>query len=196
MLSFSEYLTERFVNLIGTKDEQEKEKYVDSVWDMVQKSYASIGGQKGKGFSSKEDMVKNIPFWKLVRKNGNIVAGSLYRDKGGRKRVASFTDGTNAGKEAIADIMRNDFERSYFEISKASLGFAYKQLGGNFLKRYAKTPEEVERISGKELHPVPEDDSHYQKFPELRPYLYQRDINGKLETKIMLGTRGNKIQEF
>ena len=196
MLSFTEYLQERYVNLVGRSSEEEKKQYADDVWELLQFSYKAIGGMKGKGFSSKEDMIKNIPFWKLVRKNGKIVAGSLYRDKGGRKRVASFTDGSEAGKAGLAGIMREDFSRSYFEISKSSLGFAYKTLGGDFLVKYAKTPEEVASMTGKEIHPVPEDDSHNKKFPELRKFLYQRNIGGGLETKIMLGTRGNKIQEY
>ena len=39
---------------------QEKEKYVDEVWDMLQTAYSSIGGIKGSGFESKEDMIKKI----------------------------------------------------------------------------------------------------------------------------------------
>ena len=42
-----------------------REKWVDQAWEMLNKTYAPIGGIKGSGFSSREDMIKNIPFWKL-----------------------------------------------------------------------------------------------------------------------------------
>ena len=184
-------LNERFVNLLG-KDEK-KSEYADEVFAMIQKSYESIGGQKGGGFKSADDMVANIPFWKLVRTSGKIVAGAMYRDKGGRKRVAVFTDGTISGKKGIASIMKEDFDRAYFEVSGPSLGFAVKLLGIDFIKRYTKTLEEARSILKTDLEPVPEKDSYITKYPALKQYFYQRELGGKLNTKIMLGTNGKKI---
>lgn len=66
-MSFIEFLTESYINLFK---EQEKEKYVDEVWDLIQTSYKPIGGIHGSGFKSKDDMIKNIPFWKLVKRGG------------------------------------------------------------------------------------------------------------------------------
>ena len=198
MQSFKQYhaeqtreLTETFVNLLG-KDEK-KADYAEEVFAMIQKSYESIGGQKGKGFKSVEDMIANIPFWKLVRTNGKIVAGAMYRDKGGRKRVAVFTDGSISGKKGIASIMANDFDRAYFEVSGPSLGFVVKLLGADFVKKYAKTPEEAATIMKGEVSPVPGSDSYVVKFPTLKSHFYQRDLGGKLTTKIMLGTNGKKL---
>ena len=69
-ISFKRFLEERFVNALP-KDEDLKAKYADKAWELLQKSYAPIGGIKGKGFESKEDMmsgkVKNNPItapWK------------------------------------------------------------------------------------------------------------------------------------
>lgn len=184
-------LTETFVNLLG--DDPAKHEYAEEVFQMLQTAYAAIGGIKGRGFSSPEDMIQNIPFWKLVRRNGKIVAGSMYRDKGGRKRVASFTDGSPEGKAGVAEIMANDFQRAYFEVSDRALGFMIKQVGVDFVRQYAKTPEEVAQISGDDIQPVPETDPHLNRFPELKDYFYQRELGGHLHTKIMLGTTGNNI---
>lgn len=186
MQNFKNYITERYVNLFKPN---EKSEYAQEVFDMVTKAYASLGGMKGSGFSSADDMVKNIPFWKLVRKDGKIIAGTFYKDKAGRKTVASFTDGTAEGKAALAKIMKEDMTRSYKEVSKASLGFGVKTFGVDFIKQFAMTPEEAQKKLGpkKKLSPVPEDDSHVKKFPELKDFFYQRELMGKLETKIMLG---------
>ncbi len=93
-MKFKNYFTEGINNLF-TKDK--KQEVVDIVWDLLQKSYAPIGGIKGSGFNSKEDMY-NIPFWKTVTVNNKIVAGIMYKDKDFRKTVAVFTDGTKVGK--------------------------------------------------------------------------------------------------
>lgn len=190
-MRITDILVERFVNLLG--DDPEKDKYVDVVWDMITKSYARIGGIQGKGFSTKEDLINNIPFWKLVRKDGDIVAGAFYRDKEGRKRVAVATNGTDTGKVALASIMANDFDRAYFEVSDPSLGFMIKQVGLDFVQGYARSVEQAQQISGDELQAPPADDPHVVKYPSLANNFYQRDIGGHMHTKIMLGTAGNKI---
>ena len=190
-MRITDILVERFVNLLG--DDPEKDKYVDVVWDMITKSYARIGGIQGKGFSTKEDLINNIPFWKLVRKDGDIVAGAFYRDKAGRKRVAVATNGTDTGKVALASIMANDFDRAYFEVSDPSLGFMVKQVGLDFVQGYARSVEQAQQISGDELQAPPADDPHVVKYPSLANNFYQRDIGGHMHTKIMLGTAGNKI---
>ena len=85
-------LSERFINLIG--DDERKEDYRDQVWNLLQTSYKPIGGIKGTGFKSPDDMVKNIPFWKMAVKDGKVEAVIMYRDKGGRKSVAMGSTGS------------------------------------------------------------------------------------------------------
>jgi hypothetical protein len=36
-------------------------------------------------------------------------------------------------------------------------------------------------------------DRMYVETPQLRPFMYSREIGGEMHTKIMLGTSGNKI---
>lgn len=49
MLSFSQYLNENYKNFIGPQSIPQREKWIDQAWDIVQKSYAPIGGIKGSG---------------------------------------------------------------------------------------------------------------------------------------------------
>lgn len=191
MKSFGDFITERYINAFVAK---EKELYVDDVWKIIQDSYRSIGGHKGTGFASKQDMIDKIPFWKMVRKNGKIVAVAMYRDKGGRKRVAVGTDGTSIGKEELTKIYVADFNRAYFEVSGASFGLIVKTLGEDFVKKYAKSPEEAEKIEGKGKFVEPNSSElMYKRFPGLRKYMYGRPIGGEVHTKIMLGTNGLKV---
>lgn len=186
-------LIERFVNVI---DDKEKEPYLDLVWDMIQTSYKPLGGIKGSGFSSKEDMFNNIPFWKIAKKNGKVVAVVLYKDKGGRKRVAAGTDGSVEGKDMLARIMKDDLtqQRSYAEVSGPSLKFIIKKYGAG-LSKHIILPSEAEKILGVKLeYPVPKDDKEVVANPELHKYFYIRDVNGIPLTKLMMGTPGQNIK--
>lgn len=188
-------LVERVINLLP-QDINGKKAYADEVWSILQTSYEKVGGIQGSGFGSKEDMIKNIPFWKLIKRNGKIVAVGMYKDKHGRKRVAAGTDGTSEGKEGFAMLGKEDLQqkRAYGEVSGPSLSFALKQVGEeNFIKNLIE-PREVEKILDEPIiYPVSDDDSEVIRHPGLKSYFYQRDIGGDLKTKVMMGTPGNKI---
>lgn len=89
---FISELNENYKNFILNKDM--KEKYKNEVWDLIQDSYSAIGGIKGSGFSSPDDMIENIPFWKVYTKNNKVLMVVLYKEKSGRKLVALGIDGS------------------------------------------------------------------------------------------------------
>lgn len=59
MITFSEFLNESYVNLFKP---DEKKVYADEVYALLQNSYKKVGGLKGSGFNSPDDMVARIPF--------------------------------------------------------------------------------------------------------------------------------------
>lgn len=189
--SFNEYLTETYKNLV--KADPAKEQYKEVVFGILQKSYAPIGGIHGSGFRSPDDMVANIPFWKLVVKAGRVVAVAMYKDSGGRKRVAIGTDGSEEGKTAIRKLVLEEYDRAYFEISDRSLSMQAKVLGYDFITKYAKTPAQAAAILGEPVEPVPGDDPDLARHPQLAKFFYQRKLGGQMHTKVMLGTNGKKI---
>lgn len=197
MKTFKEFLTEGFKNLLTR---EEKEQYVDDVYDILQRSYESIGGIKGSGFSSKEDMINNIPFWKVSTVNGKPVAVVMYKDSNGRKFVALGTDSSIEGKRKIIEMMKADLTRSYGEVSKSALSVLMKTIPWNILKNYAIKPDNASEILGKEIihgkdYPnLPEDAKLVlEKYPYLIDYGYLREINGRLMYKVMFGTINKKI---
>lgn len=170
-------LNEHYVNAVTKK---EKEQYAQDVWDMLQAAYKQIGGIHGSGFESTDDMVDKIPFWKMVRRNGKIIAVQMYKDSGGRKMVAMASDGTREGKEELAKILKHDFERSYGEVSDAAEKFVMKHFPEAF-KTFRIPATVAGRILGKEV--VPSKDGYH----------YTREIGGQHHEKIMLGTPGKKL---
>ena len=134
-MKFTEFLNEKYLNLfINTKDVISRNEYKDEVYELLQRAYKDIGGIKGNGFNSDDDMVKNMPFWKIAKVKGKIVAIILYKDKNGRKAVAMATDGSRDGILKLKDILKNELSRSYMEASSNALRFAIKFLGVELLK--------------------------------------------------------------
>ena len=189
--TFKNFINERYVNAFSKED---KEKYKNEVYQLLMQSYASMGGIKGNGFRSPDDMVANIPMWKLARKGNRIIAVALYKDKNGRKAVAYGTDGTPEGKAAASEIFKSEFSRAYFEVSERALSFNVKLLGYDFIKKYAVDPSKVKSITGDDVeYPVPDDDAEVMRHHELKKYFYRRELGGHMHTKILLGTTGKKI---
>lgn len=48
MIKFNQFLTERFINLVGA--DSLKSQYAKEVFEMIQLAYSEIGGIKGSGF--------------------------------------------------------------------------------------------------------------------------------------------------
>lgn len=167
-----DFLSEKFVNVF---EPDKKKKYVDDVWDILQKSYEYAGGIKGSGFESKEDMIEKIPFWKLNVKNGKVIAVKMYKNKDGRKSVASgVLKDDKANYSAYAEMVKHDLKRAYMEISDKSLDYIKNLLGDDFQQFVIPVEKVKEKLKKADIIPI---DS----------YFYQRKINGEYITKIMIG---------
>lgn len=141
-------------------------------------------------------MIDNIPFWKVATRNGKVVAIALYKDKSGRKRVAAATDGSYEGKSQLAKMQQDDItkDRSYSEVSAASLNYILKRYKGSDITKYMILPQDAEKIlKGKLDYPVSDEDPEVVRHPELKKYFYQRQIGGVPHTKLMIGTPNKKI---
>ena len=197
MKTYQQFITERFINLFPN-DVEKRQEIVDDVWNILQASYKAIGGIHGKGFSNKEEMIKVIPFWKLVRKNGKIVSVAMYKDKAGRKFIAGGTDGSEDGKNGLFQILKDDLlrERAFGELSDRMLSFLVKQLGYDTIKKFAILPSKLKTFVDDEILDVDSSDPEITRHPILKDYFYRRDIGGNLHTKIALGTSGKNIVGF
>lgn len=202
MLSFKQHINENYKNFIGPNSREKRVKWADQVWNILQRSYAPIGGIKGSGFRSKQDMIDNIPFWKIYTKDNKVVAAVFYKDKNGRKLVAIATDGSDLGKKIVADIFKASLGVSYGEKSGPALATIMKNIPWDTLKSVLFTPDQLEKISGEKVIRLekfgvdnldPVDRFTYDKFPQLKPYFYVRELGGEMHLKTAMGTPGVKI---
>ena len=201
MKTFSKFITEAYKNLFG--DDPSKEQYADQVWNLIQASYAGIGGIKGSGFGSKQEMIAKIPMWKLAVKDGKVEVALLYKDKGGRKSVAMGSTGSDWAKSRVAEIFKQEVKRSYGEKSKAALGSVLKQYPQAAIEPFLHMPAEASRVLKVPvtvLTSIPKSDwpedalLTISKYPFIEKYGYLREIKGVLTFKIMIGTTGLSIK--
>lgn len=200
ILETSRPIMETYRNLFTR---EEKLPYVDEVWGVLARSYADIGGIKGTGFRTPEDMIQNIPFWKINTKDGKVVAVQMYKDKHGRKLVASGTDGSTGGLKSHTNSTLEAHGREYGEKSGKALGHAIKTLGAD-AKDTLMTVDEVRKVMGsKRIIPVQEfmdgsdlnddDQFAYNKFSDFKEFFYMRKIGGEWHMKAAFGTPGNEL---
>lgn len=162
-------LTERFIN---ATTENEKKKYASVVWDMLNASYKDIGGYKGA--TTPDELINKSSLWKLVRKNGKIVAVAIYVDNRGRKSIGVATDGSEEGKEALMSIWAEDlsYNRAWSEVSGKAEHLKLK-------KGYKPVPNKyAEEILDKDILSLNPDGIHYTRMIGGVPY--EKVIVGKV----------------
>lgn len=199
------FIAEGYKNFIGSASIKDREKWADLVWDQLQATYKAIGGVKGSGFSSKQDMITTIPMWKIYTEGEELLVVIMYKDKAGRKLVAASTNGTTRAKNILETIIFQGLKTGWSEQSKAILNFVMVNIGLAKIKPYLINVDEVKRsIKDNSVQRVtpellstlgPRDKHVYTKFKkELDEYFYVREIGGQLFLKVAMGTLGKFIK--
>jgi hypothetical protein len=178
MLTFKQYLEERVLS-IGLNPEHEihREKHRQEIHDILHKSYKSVeGGYGGHGSGTEaeskaiHDDISNSHI-KATKRDGKVTSVNLYKDKFGRKSIASGTDGTDQGKR---DYLKNKSEdhhqkRAWGEVSGKAEHIA-KKIGNPVLPNSM-----ANKLTGKDTTPH-EDGTHYT-----------RKIGGHDHQKVIIG---------
>lgn len=163
-------LQERYLSLF---DLESRKQFLDVVWDMMELSYRNIGGNMS--FLNKEELLNDSFMWKLVRKDGNIVACVIYKQKhpSTRKTVSIGNDGSDVGKQSVLKVLLEDIKmkRSYAEVSEAVEHILVNKHGAEKIpNKYAS------QILNKHILSLDEDGYHYQRY-----------IGGEKKTKVLIG---------
>lgn len=149
-------LLERYITAITPED---KEKYKDIVWGILQRSYKDIGGFWT--YQDADELVASTSLWKLYRKEGGIRAVAVYRDKYGRKCIGLGSDGTLSGVEGLMRIMKEDqdpkLKRAWIEIAP-NLDKLWKKIGGR------QIPSKLMDLILKTTGITPTDEHHYERM--------------------------------
>lgn len=189
MKSLTTYINEHFVTGINKEQIQKLiDNYGDDIFSIIEYGYKDIGGCAG--ISKKEDILNKADFVKLYRKDGNIVAVSLYADKKhpnagselylddrtknrGRKVVACAASEGNS--EYLKKILTEDFK-----LVNRNVWGEFSSKAATFALRCGALPVPVE---------VAESIMSPKKFYDKKEdgYFYTRDIKGQKHTKVLMG---------
>jgi hypothetical protein len=153
-------LVEHFLNLVSN---DERMKYLDIVWDLLQDSYKDIGGFKS---STKENLINETSLWKLSRRDGKITAVLLYTNKHGLKVIGGATDKSSVGKKDLFAMIADDvkFKRSWAEVSGA-MEHLYVKFGA------PKIPnDKAAEILNKQIMSLNPDGYHYTRLLSGHPH--------------------------
>lgn len=167
-------LTEHYVTL--TSEKEKKEQYYDEVMDILNSSYAKIGGPKSNVLNK---MFDPSVMWKLVTRNGKVVAVLISKLQGGtRKGVLAGSDGSQQGKNDLYAIISEEIRqlerKSWIEVSGAMEHIYVNKKGGTPIPDDLAV--ELMTLLGKKVTPTGDG------------YHYTRALaNGEDETKVIVG---------
>jgi len=151
---------------------EEKELYINSVWEVLSKAYEGVKG--GLFFSSKKELITSTVLWQVILHKNKVVGVTIYKAKHGLKLVALAIDNKmkEIAKSALSKVIRADFKKCWMELSEAAERFVMK-LGGD---KYILPNHLVSAVINKEVGLV-SDGIHYV-----------RNIMGEEKEKVLLGT--------
>jgi hypothetical protein len=177
----SEFLTERVLNL-HTPDQ--KAQYADEVWDMLQKSYAKMGGFKSA--SSKEELIDIPGYWKVVKRGPELTAVNLYRQTPKTKNFKVYASAAQTTKDLATDKYKATPQglQDYLMVKKAD---------EKMKRSWAEVSGPAEKLAQSiNTKPIPNKFAEYltgKEILSLNPdgYHYTRLIQGELHEKIIYG---------
>jgi len=116
------------------KNDLEKAKYIDIIWDILLKGYEKVKG--GLFFKSKDELIKTTVKWKIVLSDdNNVLAVSVYKAKKGLKLVAMSINQMfrNISIPALAKSIKEDLSTCWMEISEKAEEFVMQNGGLDFI---------------------------------------------------------------
>lgn len=202
-MRYKEFLIERVINLHTIED---KIKYAEPVWDMLERSYKKIGGFKSA--SSVEELANDPGYWKIVRRGDRITAVTIYKKVPKTKNyklVASATETvfdpesgnyrtTPQGLSDFKMIRTSDIKtkRSWAEVSGAAEHLLLKAGGKPISNEYA------EFLTGKKVLELNDDGYHYTRLIQGEPYekIIVGFVNLSDDAKTELEARGFDLKKL
>lgn len=171
----TEFLTERVLNLWSP---EQKAKYADIVWDMLNRSYQKMGGFKSA--ANVEELIDTPGLWKLVQRGDTITALGIYKPSEKTKNMKSIAAATETeidpekniyvateqGKKDLMLIKGEDvrLNRSWVEVSgpaeKLMLKMGAKPVPNKF----------AEFLTGKRILELNSDGYHYTRLIQGEPH--------------------------
>jgi len=173
-MRYHQLLVEKVLNL---HTPEQKMKYADKIWDMLQRSYKKIGGFKSA--NSAEELANDLGYWKVVRSGDHITALGVYKQVSNTdnfKMIASATEtelnpegeykATAQGLKDYNMLKKDDIKtkRAWAEVSGPAEKLMLKAGAKPIDNKYA------EILTGKKILDLNPDGYHYTRLIQGEPH--------------------------
>jgi len=173
-MRYHQLLVEKVLNL---HTPEQKMKYADKIWDMLQRSYKKIGGFKSA--NSAEELANDLGYWKVVRRGDHITALGVYKQVSNTdnfKMIASATEtelnpegeykATAQGLKDYNMLKKDDIKtkRAWAEVSGPAEKLMLKAGAKPIDNKYA------EFLTGKKILDLNPDGYHYTRLIQGEPH--------------------------
>lgn len=149
--------------------------YLDPAWDILSESYQDVPG--GLLFNDKFDLLDKTMMWKVILKNNELMALTVFKAKMGLKLVAMGADREHFGKMAVDALAKSiDLKHVWMEVSGKAETFVMKRCNA---KKYLIENNRASVLLKKEIA-LNKDGYHYV-----------REISGIEKEKLIVGTPYN-----
>jgi len=137
----------------------DKSKFGEEVWQILDKSYAKLGGFKS--FDSKSHMFADNGMWLLVFDDDeNIISSIIFKNLHGNKLIGLGTDGQPQGKSELIHVLRNlKNEKNFWAEVSGPLEKLFDTLDIPKIEN-----KYVKQLTGKEIIHYNDDGYHYTRF--------------------------------
>lgn len=158
---------------ITLKTENGMKKYSQRVWELLSIAYNKVEG--GLNFNSIEELINSTTQWKIVLRDGNIIAVTIYKAKKGLKIVAFAACKVlrEYSIPALINLIKRELKSCYIEVSEKAEEFVLKYCDG---AKYIIENSKAKKILNKSIE-LCNDGLHYV-----------RTIQNIKKQKLLLGT--------
>ena len=151
---------------------EERRLYAQRVWNLIITTYKEYGNSEDGNLygAQMENLIETPGLWKLVERDGEIIAGVIFRKFKGNKMRLVFHNNTREGKNMLKALFLDEFRhgRCWGECS----GHLERILREECVPMIPNT--KAAEILGKEITRLDPDGMHYER--EVFPRITKREM--------------------
>lgn len=186
------------VKVFRTINQKEKTQYANAVYNLLEDAYSSCGGiNLASGFKNADDMIMNIPVWRLTFNNNELISVMLFKVKSNKLKMVAYAPLNDIDPKIRKSDLQFMLNNSYAELSGKLLAITLKEIKTTWKAFVSKSPKqtlkkEIIALSVYlETKTLPENsEGMYWKlkkdYPELLEYCYLRKIGNEFKLKILV----------
>lgn len=186
------------IKILKTENVNEKLRYASAVYNLLETAYVNCGGiNLANGFENEEDMLKNIPIWRLCFKGDILISVMLFKEKIGLLKMVAYAPVRSIDKTTRKLDLQFMINNSHVELSGKLLMIVLKEIKSSWRQYVSINPKSLIKKDIALLNNflktnlLPESSKMmYKKLkkehPHLLKYCYLRFIGGELKLKLLI----------